>query len=131
MCFFCSKSIDISVDHQASTFSFDTNVRIVTTALQRRDLIVKLSQGDTTAIDAVYHKKCYTDIYIEYRSFEREQKSSSDIQAINEESIALAELISFMENFNDGSNKSFKLSELVEMYSNHLVEVGGSKTKGK
>ena len=56
LCFFCNKSIDISVDHQASTFSFDTNVRIVATAWQRRDLIVKLSQGDTTAIDAVYHK---------------------------------------------------------------------------
>ena len=43
--------------------------------------------------------------------------------------MTLYELISFIEEFNDGTNGVFKLSELVHMYSTHLEELGASKTR--
>ena len=41
-CFFCEKYVDLHIDHQASTFSFDVNVREMANALQDSELIGKL-----------------------------------------------------------------------------------------
>ena len=79
-------------------------------------LIGKLSEGDTTALDVVYHKKYYTNLYTKYRSFKRQEETSSP-ESIDAKSIAFAELIYFIEDFKDVGSTVFKLSELVKMYS--------------
>lgn len=69
-----------------------------------------------TASDAVYHKRCMTALYTRYRSHMR-------IKNIRPESIALAELISYIEGFDqmeDGINHIFKLSDLVKLYRERL-----------
>ena len=122
------KYVDLHIDHQASTFSFDVNVREMANALQDSDLIAKLSEGDTTAIDVVYHKKCYTDLYRRYHSVKKQAEQPA-MEALNAEAIAIAELISFIEEFKDICSTIFKLSELVKMYSDRLVELGEGKTR--
>ena len=119
-CFFCEKYVDLHIDHQA--FSFDVNVCEMANALQDSELIGKLSEGDPTAIDVVYHKKCYTDLYTRYRSVKRQAEQPAT-EALNAEAIAFAELISFIEEFRDVCSTIFKLSELVKMYSDRLVEL--------
>ena len=54
LCFFCGKGKPQNV-HRASTFKLDKKVRECTMTLQDFDLLAKLSEGDMTAQDAMYH----------------------------------------------------------------------------
>ena len=105
--------------------SVDNRVRIAATELRDSKLLAKLAEGDMRAIDAVYHKHCMTTLYNRYRCHiaipvERTQKDSLD-------SIALAELISYIEERRKDSSESityFKLSDLARLYKNRLVQLG-------
>ena len=48
-------------------------------ATEMRDtkLLAKLSVGDMTASDALYHKKCHTALHTRYRSFVRKNTKGS------------------------------------------------------
>ena len=97
-------------------------------ALQDGELIGKLSEDDMAAIDVVYHKKCYADLYTRYCSVKRQAEQPAT-KALNAEALAFAELISFIEEFEDVCSTIFKLSELVKMYSDRLVELGEGQTR--
>ena len=62
-CFFCDQKIDDHDRHRAATQNFDKHVRKMVTELGDTKLLAKMSVGDMTALDAVYHKKCYTALY--------------------------------------------------------------------
>lgn len=66
------------------------------TELRDTRLLAKLSSGDMTAIDALYHKNCLTTFTNRYRSFVRksESKENSDLDP---HAIAFAELVSYIE----------------------------------
>ena len=60
-CFFCDAGIcDEEVVHRAVTKNLDSNVRFMATELRDTKLLARLSVGDMTASDAVYHKNCIT-----------------------------------------------------------------------
>ena len=125
-CFFCDQKVDIKIDHCAETLTFNDNVTLMANTLQDRNLIGKLSEGDTIATEAIYHKKCYTTLYTRYRSFQRNHEAATKYLNISAESIAFAELVAYMEEFSEEVN-TFKLSELVRMYSCRLEELGERK----
>lgn len=125
-CFFCKKVVDPkSTDiHIAMTENFNKNVNHMAQALQMRDLIGELAGGDTIAKDAMYHLYCYTSLWNSYRSFVRQNESTCDAsQNLKAESIATAELISYIEDYDDGCTV-FKLPDLVKMYHRRLEELG-------
>ncbi len=64
------------------------------TELRDSKLLAKLSAGDMTATDSIYHKNCFIAFYTLHRTFVR--KSSHQLML---ESIALAELVSYIENY--------------------------------
>ena len=88
--------------HRASTFTFDKNVQHMAHTLQDRNLIGKLAGGDAISKDVVYHRKCYTSLCNRFRAFERQDEHSKPTQSLKADSIVLAELISYIEEFNDG-----------------------------
>lgn len=125
-CFFCKKVIDPAATdvHTAMTPNFNANVNHMAHTLQRRDLIGELAGGDTTAKDAIYHLHCYTSLRNSYRSFMRQNESSCNVtEDLKAESIAIAELISYIEEYDDGCTV-FKLPDLVKMYHRRLKELG-------
>lgn len=67
VCFFCNLPTN-SNDPVVQTMTFDFNIRLMAHELQDRKLISKLSAGDVIALDVVYHKHFYTDLYTKYRS---------------------------------------------------------------
>ena len=81
-CFFCNKELyDGSEIRKNETFSFYENVQVIANALQDRQLIGKLSEGDTIATEAEYHLKCYHSLRNSYRSFQRKAKKQPIAQS--------------------------------------------------
>ena len=127
-CFFCDQTVDRDA-HTAATANLDENVRKIATELRDSTLLAKLSSGDMTALDAIYHKRCLTKLYTRYRSYIRVKESTGNSEYIRPDSIALAELISHIEEFagsDDGMHHIFKLSDLVKLYTNRLEQLGGN-----
>ncbi|KAH3717216.1 hypothetical protein DPMN_059997 [Dreissena polymorpha] len=60
-CFFCGDSNGNL--HQVSTFEMDRSVRKYALELQDTVLLAKLSVGDMISQEAVYHLKCYRDLF--------------------------------------------------------------------
>lgn len=76
ICFFCDKEISEHDLHKAATKDLDTKVRNMATEMRDTKLIAKLSSGDLTALDAVYHKNCLTALHTIYRSFCRHKNAT-------------------------------------------------------
>ena len=81
------------------------------------------------AIDAVYHFKCLTSFYNKHRSQQRQ--SAEKCHQINPESLALAEVVSYIEEYGQlggDVNHVFKLSDLKALYCERLQKLGGDTT---
>ena len=126
-CLFCD---DITGDlHKAATMSLDTRVRQIATASRDTKLFAKLSPGDMIAIDAVYHLKCLTSFYNRNRSQQRHSTDQS--HQLNPCSLALAEVVSYMEEYGQlggDINHVFKLPDLKALYCERLHKLGGDAT---
>ena len=80
------------------------------------------------AIDAAYHKQCLTH----FRNINRIQTKSRQTSDLAPDAIALAELISFIEETHQSENQSehiFKLSKLVQLYRSKLEQLGGNMSE--
>lgn len=123
-CFFCEDTTGYL--HTAETISLDTSVRKKAQELRDTKILAKLSAGDMIAIDAVYHLPCLTSFYNKHRSQQR--RSTENCNQINPESLALAEVVSYIEEYGQlggDMNHAFKLSDLKELYCEHLQKLGG------
>ena len=76
------------------------------------------------ATDAVYHKHCLTGIFTRYRSSMRQKQSSFGNSKLKCEAIALAELISYVEEIRQ-TKSIIKLSDIVQLYKSRLEQLGG------
>ena len=66
--------------HRAATKNLDSNVRFMATELRDTKLLARLSAGDMTASDAVYHKNCITALHTRYRSFVRKRETTGQTE---------------------------------------------------
>ena len=122
-CFFCEETSGEL--HRASTFNLDRNVRESARILNDTFLLGKLSAGDMVALDAMYHTQCLSKLYKRAARVKNQIVIPTDNDSICQ-SIALAELVSFLEEFRSDSddNPVFKLSELSRMYASRLEQMG-------
>ena len=118
MCFFCDAPVEQDYP-KAATKNLDANVRKMATELKDTLLLAKLSSGDMIATDAVYHKHCLTGLF-KYRSSIRQKESSFDSTELKCEAIALAELISYIEESRQTNKSIIKLSDIVRLYKSRL-----------
>ena len=123
VCFFCDAPVEQDY-HKAATKKFDINVRKMATELKDTLLLAKLSSGDMIATDAVYHKHCLTGLFTRYRSSMRQKESSFGNSKLKCEAIALAELISYVEEIRQ-TKSIIKLSDIVQLYKSRLEQLGG------
>ena len=122
-CFFCEETSGEL--HRASTFNLDRNVRESARILNDTFLLGKLSAGDMVALDAMYHTQCLSKLYKRAARVKNQIVIPTDNDSICQ-SIALAELVSFLEEFRSDSddNPVFKLSELSRTYASRLEQKG-------
>ena len=122
-CFFCE---EVSCElHRASTFNLDHNVRESAHILNDTALLGKLSAGDMVALDAVYHTQCLSKLYKRAAKMKNQVSTPTDEYSVCQ-GIALAELVSFLEEYRNDSDDSpvFKLSQLSRMYASRLEQMG-------
>ena len=122
-CFFCEETSGEL--HRASTLNLDENVRESARILNDTLLLGKLSDGDMVARDAMYHTQCLSKLYKRAAREKNQSVIPIDKDSICQ-SIALAELVSFLEECRRDSddNPVFKLSELSKMYATRLEQMG-------
>ena len=69
------------------------------------------------ATDAVYHKQCLTALFTRHRSSARGKKASAADDKLACDSIAFAELVSYIEELRDSI---VKLSNVVQLYKSRV-----------
>ena len=123
LCFFCDKNEEHGVLHKVVSTEVDEDVETCAKQLRDTRLLAKLSAGDMHAQDAFYHKKCMTALH--NRVHATEKTNSEDSARTSPETIALAELASFIEESKLDSEVApiFKLSDLVKLYVHRLQQL--------
>ena len=86
--------------------------------------MAKLAEGDMHAIDAMYHKRCYTNLFNKDRSVKRENERKES-KNISYDSIAFAQLVAYIEETCQITNNipTFKLKSIIELYKTNLAEL--------
>ena len=127
-CFICDKC-DGQTLHNVSTLGLDDQVRECATLLNEERLLAKLSGGDLIALEAKYHTKCLSLLYRKAQ-YAKEGKEESEQPRHRLDGIALAELVSYIEEFGTSSAElpTFKLADLANMYKSCLQRLGCDTT---
>ena len=90
-----------------------------------RHLLAKLSAGDLILQEAVYHSSCLVSLY--NKAIRNRTESSGDKTDKMFQSIALAELLSYIEETRNESTSSIsvsKLADLAKLYTSRLKQLG-------
>ena len=126
-CFFCEEySTRNNPLHNVSTFGLDARVRKCAMVLQDEKLLAKLSAGDLVALEAKYHTPCLASLYKKTERVKEEGEEDETSPRLPE-GIALAELVSFIEESRMVSTAElpvFRLAELVDKYTSRLKQLG-------
>ena len=124
ICIFCDQPAGSEGLHNASTYEIDKRVRQYALDLQDTVLLTKLAAGDMIAIEAKYHKSCLTALCNKARAVAGSTSGSN--QHNNLDSIALAELVAYMEDCRNETDIApvFKLTDLAQLYKARLEQLG-------
>ena len=127
ICFLCES--DKLPLHKVSTLGVDARVRECAAVMNDEKLLAKLSCGDLIALEAHYHRHCYTMLCRNAEYSKRDDVPESD-KPHRLEGIALAELVSFIEESrgSGGDLSIFKLTDLARMYKHRLEQLGVEST---
>ena len=93
-CFFCIKANGML--HQVTTFEMGEKVQQYALDIQDTVLLAKLSAGDLISQEALYHLKCYRDLFHKARD-ELDDTESENNGCRQIHGIVLAELVSYIE----------------------------------
>ena len=88
-------------------------------------MLAKLSAGDLISQEAVYHSSCLVSLY--NKAIRNRTESSGDKTDKMFQGIALAELLSYIEETHTESTNSipvFKLADLAKLYTSRLKQLG-------
>ena len=107
----------------------DTNVRKMATELNDTHLLVKLASGHMVATDAVYHKQYLTALFTRHRSSAQGGKASAADNKLACDSIAFAELVSYIEELRDTVKSIVELSNVVQLYKSRVEQLGGDTSQ--
>lgn len=128
ICFFCSKPETKEKLREVCTFDLDYRVRKCAHDLQDEELLAKLSTRDLIALEAKYHARCLTNLYNKARAIgSQDQNTCYNDQTCK--GIALAELISYIEDSRQEDIKVFRLADLTKLYSERLDQLGIDVTR--
>ena len=130
-CFICDECCTRNNPlHNVSTLGLDARVRKCAFALQDEKLLAQLSAGDLVALEAKYHAPCLASLYKKAGTI-RDGDEEDEMIPRRPEGIALAELVSYIEESRMASAAElpvFKLAELADKYTSRLAQLGESKT---
>ena len=127
VCFFCNKSSYHSSQtklHNVQTLEMDCKVRKQAALLKDLELLRKLAPGDMVATESKYHKNCLAAFC--RRKPVSDSVDSSEDSLIQIHSLALAELVAYIENFCEAEDDApvFSMPFLSRLYSSSVKKLG-------
>ena len=133
-CFFCGEEGALGTDlRKVMTFDVDERVRSCAQILGDTALLGKLIRGDMIATEAKYHPACLLKLYRRATRVKpvtdndiTESRFESDLTSGGEQSLALAEVIAYLEDcrLSESTPTVFKLSEIGQLYNERLQKHG-------
>ena len=117
--------------HEYTTVNTDKSLRRMATEMLDTEILAKISGGDLVAIEAKYHVSCLVKYRNKYRSFLRQQHSPKNWSREQHKARAFTELVTFIEASLEEESNLFKLSELHQLYQQHLNDLGEDITSNK
>ncbi|CAC5372616.1 unnamed protein product [Mytilus coruscus] len=129
VCFFCNTIEEDERLRETATYAIDNRVRKYAQKLQDTAFLAKVSAGDLVAQEAKYHAKCLLDLYRKASRVANDDESEGGTQTRISHGIALAELVSFIEESRKEYNvvPVFRMSDLSKMYGNRLDKMGAEQ----
>ena len=95
------------------------------------EIIAKIRVSDLVAIEAKYHVSCLVKYWNTYQSFLRQQHSPKNWSREQHKARAFTELVGFIEASQEKETYLFKLSEIHQLYQQHLNDLGEDITSNK
>ena len=129
-CFICEVKDDIKNLHNVETFNFCEKLRSFATELNETKLLKAISCEDPIAQELKYHKKCYSSLFNRVRAFRKlqEKEINGESEHLHAYPRAFAEVVTYIyeQRLQNVSNEPsvFKLSDLANLYSQRLVQLG-------
>ncbi len=131
-CFICEISVEGTKYHQAETKQKGETWINIAQTVGNTKLLAKLSSGDVVAADAVYHQACSNKLITEFKAAMRVRERNSSKSNIDAKSLALAELVSYIEDAehqDECANRIFCLADLIKLYKTRLEQLGEDTTE--
>ena len=131
-CFICEKEDDIKHLHNIETFNTCEKLKDLASELNETKLLKTISCEDPIAQELKYHSKCFISLKNRVRAIRsmQEKIKNGDAENVNAYSRAFAEIITYIHEqkmLNSANNTcAFKLSKLVNLYSQRLRQLGVS-----
>ena len=125
--FFCNEAESTGKGslHLVQSYRLDQRVRMCVNFLEDSHLHSKLQCGDMIVQDALYHKICLTSLYRKASNKQLGGHYSEKQRKLA--GIAFGEVVAFIEETLLTATKeipTFKLSDLIKLYTAHLVKLG-------
>lgn len=126
-CFFCNEeqSTEKGPLHLVQSYRLDQRFRMCVNLLEDSFLHAKLQCGDMIAQDALYHKICLTNLYRKASNKQLGGHYSEKQRKLA--GIAFGEVVAYIEETlltSTNEISTFKLSDLIKLYTAHLVKLG-------
>lgn len=125
VCLFCGNKTE-ATDHSFQKLSLTSVIHDRAVALGMDNVVAALAEGDLVAIEAKYHRNCYTTFNRQYQELLQRSEPvqvSEDMEATIEN-----ELFQFIKEEIAGARKIFALEDLTDIMTERLQQHGIQKT---
>ena len=122
MCLFCGEKTN-AADHSFQKVTLTKEIHDKAVALGEDRIVGLLSEGDLVAIEAKYHRNCYTSFNRRYAEIRKEVVAHEDLEATAEN-----ELFQFIKEEIVEGHEIFVLQDLTDMMTERLEQHGIKKT---
>lgn len=122
MCIFCSNETN-AADHSFQKVELTQQIHEKAVALGEEHIVALLAEGDLVAIEAKYHRNCYTGFNRRYNAICKQETASENLEATTEN-----ELLQFIKEEITGGRSIFALQDLTDMMTERLEQHGIQKT---
>ena len=122
LCIFCGDETN-AAEHSFQKVTLTQQIHDKAVALGEERIMAFLAEGDVVAIEAKYHRNCYTGFNRRYNAICKQDIASENLVATTEN-----ELLQFIKEEVTGGCRIFALQGLIDMMTERLEQNGIQKT---
>lgn len=122
LCIFCGDETN-AADHSFQKITLTKQIHDKAVALGEDRIVALLAEGDLVAIEAKYHRNCYTGFNRRFDAICKQDTATENLEITTEN-----ELLQFIKEEVTGGRRIFPLQDLTDMMTERLEQHGIQKT---